>query len=290
MGISAGGPFAGCVSCVGSLPFFFGIHPGYAMSARRDVELRLRRADKHLKELKGLIDAFENSSGYMVSERIEGKRKEYVYRLCFTSKPAEEIPVIVGDFLHNVRSALNYLMRGLVPSSRRDKTQFPIFGRDPFARDPVTRRYVERDPTVRRAWRRCVEGVDAPALAYLKQIQPYNVGPRQGQLHRLVILQWLSNVDKHRELIEAAFGLEHPQRTIRIGGSPCCTDWTGMLRDHTEIFRSDAPMDVQIDGAPRVLIRVGGRDGGEIFADAMGDLLLYVRGMIVEILAGYLRR
>lgn len=261
------------------------------MGAARDIDLRIQRARKHLKELQVLVGAFERADVYTVSERVEGKNREYVYRLKFTTEPDERIPVIAGDFLHNLRSALNYLMHGLVPSNRRSKTQFPIFSQDPFARDPKTRCYVERDPDKRRAWKRYVEGVDPKVLAYLKEIQPYSKGPLDGHLHLLAALNSLSNSDKHRELIDAPFGLEHAERTIWFGDKPVWREWPGrMMRDGAELFRSEAPVKVEVDGTPRVLIRVGGREGGEMFADGLTDALLYAKGLIIDILSGYLRR
>jgi hypothetical protein len=255
------------------------------------VNLRLDRAGEHFEDLKQLVTHYEHSKPYTVSDGIEGEDEEHVYRLKFTSQPDDRIAVIAGDFLHNVRSALNYLMRGLVPSARKDKTQFPIFSRDPFARDPVTRKYVVRDPALRRSWNTYVEGADPRVLAYIKDIQPYSVGSRTGHIHRLIAVNWLSNSDKHRELIVTPCGLEDPERIIRLpNGTAAITPYSGRLKDGSEVFRSPTPVNVELDGTPFVLIRVGGSDRGEIEVDALFDTLLYVRGMIVGVLAAHLRR
>ena len=207
------------------------------------VNLRLDRAGGHLQELMGLVASYELGKPYTVSDMIEGSDREHVYRLKFTSQPDDRIAVIVGDYLHNLRSALNYLMRSLVPSARKDKTQFPIFGRDPFARDPVTRRYIERDPDVRRRWNTYVKGTDPRALAYIKEIQPYAAGSRAGQINRLIAVNWLSNADKHRELVVTPQGLQDPERTVWLADdTPVYYNWHGLAKDGTEVFRSDTPV------------------------------------------------
>ena len=104
-------------------------------TAARSVELRLERANLHLSELERLVNLYTAGRPYAVSHSIEGEFAEHVYKLQFTGRPDEHISVVVGDFLHNLRSALNYLMVGLVPSARKRKTQYPLFDKDPFVRE-----------------------------------------------------------------------------------------------------------------------------------------------------------
>jgi hypothetical protein len=255
------------------------------------VNLRLDRAGEHFVELNRLITAYDLSKPYTVSDGIEGKDQEYVYRLKFTSEPDPRIAVIAGDYLHNVRSALNYLMRGLVSSRAKDSTQFPIFTTDPFARDPITRKYIDRKPDSRRTWDRYVQGADPRALAYIQSIQPYAAGPRAGKIHYLSAVNWLSNTDKHRELVVTPQGLQDPGRIVwRPDGTAVSYWWQGVVKDGTEVFRSPTPVNVELDGPTLTLLRVRGRDGGEMLITSLSDTLVYVRGMIVDILAPYLRR
>ena len=93
-------------------------------TAARSVELRIERANLHLSELERLVNLYTAGRPYAVSHSIEGEFAEHVYKLQFTGRPEEHISVVVGDFLHNLRSALNYLMVGLVPS--RTKTKNPV--------------------------------------------------------------------------------------------------------------------------------------------------------------------
>ena len=108
---------------------------------------------------------------------------------------------MVGEFLHNTRSALDNLVwqlvlrSGATPSNRN---QFPIFT-DP-ARPPAQGRL---DTMLR--------GVSADHRTVIEELQPY----RGGHIHRLAkraltILANLSNIDKHRYL-HPAFGVIDPQ-------------------------------------------------------------------------------
>jgi len=74
-----------------------------------------------------LVTDYDLRRPYEVSDGIEGRDKEHVYRLKFTNQPDDRIAVIVGDLLHNARSALNYLMRGLVlRPGCRSTTRYPV--------------------------------------------------------------------------------------------------------------------------------------------------------------------
>lgn len=257
---------------------------------RRAIDLRLDRAGEHLRRLDQLVTEYEVSVPYTVSHTIENKSEEHVYQLTFTTDPDERIAVIAGDFLHNLRSALNYLMVGLVPASRKRKTQYPLFNKDPFLRDPITRRYVERDPQGRRLWRQYTTGVDPKALAVIEEFQPYAMGNRPGKVNMLAALNNLSNADKHYQLSTVPQGLEDPMRTVWLNGTPVVYDWHGVAREGTEVFRSPREVKVEMDGAPVVLIRVGGPERAAVRISSLQDMLLFVRGMIVGLLVPYVRR
>src|ERR1700684_819688 len=57
------------------------------------------------------------------------------YVLRFTHQPDENLPIIVGDVIHNVRSALDHMAVAMVPNDRRRKAGFPIFSTCPYDAD-----------------------------------------------------------------------------------------------------------------------------------------------------------
>ena len=258
-------------------------------TAARSVELRLERANLHLSELERLVNLYTAGRPYAVSHSIEGEFVEHVYKLQFTGRPDEHISVVVGDFLHNLRSALNYLMVGLVPSARKRKTQYPLFDKDPFVRESGSRKYVERNAAGRRVWHEYTDGVRPEVLAIVKEFQPYSFGDRPGHVNLLSCLNSLSNADKHRQLSVIPMGLEDPERTIWLNGTPIVQNSSGMAKDGTVLYRSPFPVGIEIEGTPVVLIRVGGPDRAEIRIAALTDMLLFVRGVLVGTLSPYLR-
>ncbi len=101
------------------------------ISALRGCDAKLKRADKHIADMNVLIDAFKSSNPYgPVFDRNlnTGQCKLYLVR---NQVPDPDISLMVGDAVHNLRSALDHfayqwvLRRG--SGSPDNRTQFPIF-------------------------------------------------------------------------------------------------------------------------------------------------------------------
>ena len=125
-------------------------------------------------------------------------------------------------------------------------------------------------------------------LAIIKDFQPYSFGDRPGHVNLLSALKSLSNADKHYQLSVIPMGLEDPERTIWLNGTPIVQNSSGMAKDGTVLYRSPFPVRIEIKGTPVVLIRVGGPDRAEIRIAALTDMLLFVRGLLVGTLSPYL--
>lgn len=100
--------------------------------------------------------------------------------------------MLLGDYLHNVRSALDHLVCQLAlldGAPGCETTQFPITSSHG--------NYVSQEP-------RWLRGVSPGHRADLERLQPYHAGARMND-HLLMILDEFSNVDKHR-VVHPAFG------------------------------------------------------------------------------------
>jgi hypothetical protein len=161
--------------------------------------LKLNRAQAHLETLEREIKAWLAKKPYAVFGEYEpGSPDQYVFRVRFFAPVPPEWGVLIGEFLHNARSALDHIAWQVVSRGRGTpgrSTQFPIvllkkeWGRESRRRLPgASRRHIalirERQPYQR------------PAL--LKKIR----SPRRWSAagHPLAILAALSNEDKHRVL------------------------------------------------------------------------------------------
>lgn len=172
--------------------------------------LKLKRAHAHLDALYAKRNAFVNSeesqpydlTGEVESEtRTETSRRvTYLWRAQIDHPPDPEWALIVGDFAHNLRSALDHLVWQLVILSGKKpsgENQFPIC-------TTGTRYWCARkdgSPSVRD---RMLRGVDERYRAIIDRMQPYRGGHESAERSPLAVLSTLSNTDKHR-LLQTAF-------------------------------------------------------------------------------------
>ena len=110
--------------------------------------------------------------------------------------------VIIGEIVHDLRSALDHLVGQLVLAEGNDPTdrnQFPIYS-DKVDRDP--KQWKDR----RNRWQAMLRGVNPTERATIKALQPYR------RAHRILYsalaeLASLSNTDKHNLLVTTVVGV-----------------------------------------------------------------------------------
>ena len=89
--------------------------------------LKIRRAQKHITDLEQCVTEFGASVKLtMVPVKEEGELICYLMR--FNERPPEDIPALVGDALHNLRSALDILICDIARLRGKsvDKLKFPF--------------------------------------------------------------------------------------------------------------------------------------------------------------------
>ena len=159
-----------------------------------------RRGNLHAESFNEQARAFLEEKPYAVSVEAEPERGKYVYRISVRQDfPSETLEPILGDAVHNYRSALDHVAWQLAvandPSHRsslNDRfTSFPIFT------DGKQYRTLGRGRTKRM-------GVQAQAL--IEQMQPYQ-GP-DPERHVASVLQELDNGDKHKGILLAMAAVE----------------------------------------------------------------------------------
>jgi hypothetical protein len=149
---------------------------------------KLRRAHEHFAALDADIGTFLEAHPYRVLVESPA-RNLYVVRLNETPRiPGEHWAVLIGDCVHNLRCALDYIAWLLAGGDPTDsETQFPIF-------------------TTEAGWKargqRCVRRMSSAAQAFIERGQPYN-GP-DPPTAALNGLRLLSDADKHKLLTVVA--------------------------------------------------------------------------------------
>jgi hypothetical protein len=96
----------------------------------RRLKLKLERAKKHIVDFKETWDAFVDGGAYPFTSKDDPNTGERIYKLTDAALIPTNIPLILGDAIHNLRSALDHLAYQLVsvgPHPRwRSKVYFPI--------------------------------------------------------------------------------------------------------------------------------------------------------------------
>ena len=144
----------------------------------------------------------EGKAYALITERQANPREwRTVFRLL--AQPSETWGVLLGEIVHNLRSALDHLV---YEASSLDKngrplsdTEFPIFVDEDKFRS-------ERRP----GGLYKIRGLNAETRAFVESMQPFH--SENPRLHHLWALRELSNADKHRLLnfVVAAYRIEGP--------------------------------------------------------------------------------
>jgi hypothetical protein len=147
---------------------------------------KLARADEHLLALVSEVEAYESGDQIIFEGEYRPRRKQYAYVVRIVNEPPLRLGTILGDYAHNLRSALDNLMWQLVllrKGTPTRRTQFPIFVRRAD--------YRKQAPTM-------IRGVARRDRGTIERMQPYRDGRVLKNIHPLAFLGWVSNMDKHR--------------------------------------------------------------------------------------------
>lgn len=200
-------------------------------------QLKLERAKRHIKDLEASIERFFETDPYeiRVQDHAEtGKREHTVVRAVDVP---DELSVIAGDAIHNLRSALDHLIWQLVLANdgKPDelRTEFPVWG--------SKAKFESARP-------RNAKGISEAALEILYGLKPY-----KGGNDALWLLHKLDIVDKHRLVLAVA-----------AAHQSVILDLDTAMRKHIEFTRPEAmeaalpPIEpIEINVADRETIRIG---------------------------------
>jgi hypothetical protein len=155
------------------------------------VRDKIRRAKTHRDKLQEIINSISKRYPYPFKGEVRNKGRDHLYRWQNPPVLNPDAELILGDCIHNLRSALDHLAYQLIMLNKKTPSRssaFPILDRPPRARRKFRRREI---PLV-------VPGVSAKASKIIQDVQPYKGGDIGRQL---VDLRNLDNIDKHRHLL-----------------------------------------------------------------------------------------
>jgi hypothetical protein len=231
---------------------------------------KFKRAEEHFDQLYAEIRGFlSEPEPYRFGSEEEPRTGDKVYRVQVVEDPPPRVAAIVGDSVHNLRSALDLLAWQLVDAgggTPDGNTMFPI---------KRTKKAFETTGLAQ------VGGASEDAIRVLKALKPYKGGnDALWRLHRL------DANDKHNLLV--VLGIGQPPVVIPIGAVPPDAEtFPGLqltlanrkfpLVDGDEVFRLPAeakntPMDQDPKFAAGVALSDGEVVHGEPLIPVLNDL------------------
>jgi hypothetical protein len=166
---------------------------------RPNHELRIERAYRHLKELEGAEEVWSQAEPYLVD--LEPDTESPYHCLYVTPKPVDPDPMslLIGDCVHNLRSALDNLAFALaeahtkpLPQNLAETSEFPIIGDEDRKGNTGVGPRLYGDVVKRK-----LGGVDPQAEATIESLQPYKRGNKY-RSDPLWVIHDLDRIDKHR--------------------------------------------------------------------------------------------
>jgi hypothetical protein len=199
------------------------------------VSLKLNRSRQHIAELENKSRNYLDSEPFRVIQSEE-ENGDLVWRIKIQKQVPLEFSAIVGDGVHNMRSALDLLAWQLVElngGTPTRQTYFPISSKPP----------AEYDQELRRA----LGGASSAAFRFVRRLKPYRGGNETlGQLHALDI------TDKHRLILLVGAAHKHvvikfkmpvPWKSDPVDFPPIAmnpADRQFPLKDNSAVFRVKA--------------------------------------------------
>jgi hypothetical protein len=203
------------------------------MTRQRNHELKLDRARNHLQALEYESDAWLDSKPYRLTEEPGTRRYEKVLFAELLQPVPSRLAPIIGDCVHNLRSALDNLAYELaiaytgepLPTNIEKSSGFPILFRD----NEGSKKRVNH----------MIRGMHPEAQAIIRRLQPHRPTDNASPADPLWLLNELSNKDKHRFPHLGFFNTTgiSVSGAPPIGGSPRVRINPGVVEDRREIAR-----------------------------------------------------
>jgi hypothetical protein len=216
------------------------------------IHLKLKQAKLHLDTLNSRVDNADRGGLYGLVCKPDTQPGQYLVKVKKITSD-EDWPLILGDFIHNLATALDHLVWQLVRANGETpnwKNEFGVF------LDPAKFDGVEGKKDFR--------GIHPQARALIRTIQPFspsNKGPT-GNLHPLYLLRNLEIVDKHRLVHTVALAPEGATLTFREPLTPTRVEMFDLservLEDGTEVCRvtSDFQPEMEVNSALSLLVLI----------------------------------
>jgi hypothetical protein len=267
---------------------------------------KLERAGEHIEDLRVACDEWLGTDAYRVVREIEPETGYTAHRVKIKEPPPARLGLLVGDAVHNLRSALDHIALelavskhrpGRVPATIEESSEFPIFplvmknGRS--GSDAFNATTNKGDPA-RQSGLFKLRGVESKAVAVIEGKQPYHRGNAWAD-DPLWVIHELDRIDKHRRVHLTAYAIAGTELTVpgdqpinflhidHVGG------YSGPVQDGTEVARyRSGNTKVEVNVTREIALPQGGPAENEVVGATLQRLRNYVRDEIVPLLTPFL--
>jgi hypothetical protein len=162
------------------------------MLSRADrVRLKAKRAKEHIRDFQAASARFFKEKPSFVDAKRDPDTRQVIYYIDECPAIPDDLLLIAGDAIQNLRSALDHLIWELV-DAHSGKPAEKIGARLEFPVCKDSSDYESRAP-------RKIEGIAPIAAKTISDIEPYE----GGKGHEIWVLHNLNRIDKHRLLLSA---------------------------------------------------------------------------------------
>lgn len=227
--------------------------------------------------------------------------KRWRYRITF-DEADPMIVAMIGDFVHNLRSALDHLVVACSKPKDRKSASFPIEVHDIWERT-ARGKFIRGDDERRAHFQRAIKGLGPQTTAIVLGAQPYQSDTPA--THIIGVLSRLENADKHRKIIAIGTNLRGATLSVFIRDQLYKTYMIG----HRDFFYNNAQVlsfdvanprlgesDVRVEagGVAMISIKDRGIVGNEEPADFMiySTMIMALRNVryVLKLMEPYVRR
>jgi hypothetical protein len=197
------------------------------------VQAKLQRAEEHSLAVRNDIKPWMATNPYKITREVNADATRYslIAHLVGREPELQKWSLIVGDCLHNLRSALDHLVY-TVAAHQSGKEPPPDEKNLMFVIADTSKNFSDS------SWR--IQSLSQPVRKVIETVQPFN--RRHSKLPPLLaVLRDLENTDKHKllrlayaSIAVANIGLSGPQKSI--ANVPQFIPHGGEIKDGSEIF------------------------------------------------------
>jgi hypothetical protein len=257
------------------------------LNSRPGHWLKLDRANQHLMDLRAAVTSFTELEPHGVEIKPQSEPSKYAIRGIYERNPPDRLSVLIGDCVHNLRSALDHVVWGLSMhySNTADGSEFPIFLDGSKNAKPWQEKRVPASVLYK------MRHVPPDAQTLIEGLQPYNRANGPKDLHPLWLLHNLDIEDKHHRFNIVAATVQGFRVVVGAKGSTdemfiplraqsfehgailATLDFTQVGPDHEVHFYSD--------GFFNVAFSPDGPGKGLVICDTLTDIAAKVHRILV---------